>query len=393
MRVALVCGYDWAVPGGVQTQVRAIARALSGRVDEVAVVTPLGRASGGPERFSEEGYRLFGTGRAFGLPANGSVAPVAPTPQAVASTWRALRSIAPDVVHVHEPLVPGPPLAAVLAGRRPIVGTFHRADADALYRAEGRVLGALVGHRIVVATAVSRAAADTARAVLGPRIGEVREIENGVEVSRFAAAATALDPRAGAGASGGASRTFKNGARPRIVFFGRHEPRKGASLFVEAVRSLELDVDAVVAGEGPETPSVRRAAGGERRLRLVGPPGDDELAALVASADVVVAPALGGESFGMVLLEAMAAGAAVVASDIPGYRLAAAGAARLFRAGDASSLAAALVEVLSEPSARLELVERGRRRAQELSIDHVVVRYLECYEAARSLAPEAGRPG
>ncbi|HLI43719.1 MAG TPA: glycosyltransferase family 4 protein [Acidimicrobiales bacterium] len=383
MRVALVCGYDWAVPGGVQQQVGSIAGALARRGHEVTVVTPSGRPPAG----AGEAYEVVGIGGTVGVRANGSVAPVAPSPGAMARAIQALRRADPDVVHVHEPLVPGPPLAAALAGPRPIVATFHRAGADALYLAEGVALGPLVARRTAVATAVSTAAAATARRVLGRRLGELVEIGNGVDLTRYGEA------RARRLAAGAAAGPYKDGSRPRVVFVGRHEPRKGAAVFVEAVRQLSLDLDAVVAGEGPETPALRRLAAGDERLRFVGAPDDAALAELVASCDVAVAPSLGGESFGMVLLEAMAAGTAVVASDIPGYRAAAAGAAVHVDPGDAAALAGALASVLADHRLRADLVERGRLRAEQLSIEVVADRYLECYEAARRVSRRGGPGG
>ncbi len=369
MRVALVSGYDARVPGGVQIQVAGLARALSGRGVEVAVVAPRRR----PDGDKGGGVEFFRAGRSYPFPANGSVAPVAPTPAAAAATLRALGRLRPDVVHVHEPLIPGPPLAAVLLGRRPVVATFHRADADALYRAEGRLLSRAVVARIGLATAVSPAATETARAVLGPSLGEVVEVPNGVEVARFEQAAAR---RRGGRPAG----RYKNGPVPLVAFVGRHEERKGARLLIEAVRRLEGPMRVVVAGAGPETDSLRRIAAGDGRVGFPGRISDDEVADLLASADVFVGPATGGESFGVVLLEAMAAGTAVVASDLPGYVLAAAGAARIFEAGDPGRLAAALAGVLGDDDERERLVALGAARAASCSMERVAEAYLECYQ-------------
>ena len=383
MRVALVSGYDWAVPGGAQGQVAALARALVAMGETVAVVSPQKTAGSGPP---VPGAQFFRAGRGIPIPVNGSVAPVAPTPAAALATVRALRAFAPDVVHVHEPLVPGPPLAAMLAGPRPIVATFHRADADALYRAEGMLLGSAVGKRCAVATGVSAAAIETARTVLRRHTPRLLEVGNGVEVDRFERARLAREAlRAPSG-------TFKGGAAPVVAFVGRHERRKGASVLLDAFALVGIgdqfaDARLIVAGDGPESSDLRRRAAGDPRIFFPGRIDDDEVAALVASADVLVAPAIAGESFGMVLLEAMAAGTAVIASDIPGYSLAASGAARLFAAGDPRDLASALGKVLADEVGRKALVERGLARARACSIDVIAQRYRQVYG---SVALESG---
>jgi phosphatidylinositol alpha-mannosyltransferase len=381
MRVALVCGYDWAVPGGARNQVAAIARALAGRGEEVAVIAP-----GGPERPPDragmpgEPFRRFRTGRTYGVPANGSIAPVAPTPVAAYETRRSLSEFAPDVVHVHEPLVPGPPLAAVFFARAPVVATFHRAGVDPVYRLEARLLGAAVARRVRVATAVSQAATATARSVLGTHLEKVVEVGNGVEVARFEQARARW-----AEESAAVSGPYKNGARPVVAFVGRHEPRKGAALLIDAARSLPDDGEFLVAGHGPETTMLRARAASDDRVRLVGQLDDDEVARMVAGADVLVAPSVSGESFGVIILEAMAAGTCVVTSDLPAYRLAAGRAAVHFRAGDVADLARTLSEVLHDQDLREELVARGLERAARCSIEVVTSAYLECYRQA--LAP------
>ncbi|MGO9197757.1 MAG: glycosyltransferase family 4 protein [Acidimicrobiales bacterium] len=372
MRVALVCGYDWAVPGGAQGQVAALSGALARRGETVAVVTPQTAPGRGPQI---EGVRLYRAGHGISIPANGSVAPVAPTPAAAMAAVRALRDFAPDVVHVHEPLVPGPPLAAVLAGPRPIVATFHRADSDLLYRVEGRLFGAIAGRRLAVATGVSAEAIETSRVVLGSHLPRVVEVGNGVEVERFERA------RADREAHSAGLGPYKNGEAPVVAFVGRLERRKGVSVLLDAMGSLGVEAQLVVGGDGPEAFSLRKAVEADPRVRFLGRVDDGEVASVMAAADVFVAPATGGESFGVVLLEAMAAGTAVVASDIPGYTLAAAGAARLFRSGNARDLARVIGEVLGDHRARAELVASGLVRAQACSIDKIAECYLEVYES------------
>ncbi len=380
MRVALVSGYDWSVPGGAQGQVAAIAGALAVRGESVAVVAPNRLAGGGPRI---PGVQLFVAGRSLDVSVNGSVAPIAPTPVAAWTTMRALRAFSPEVVHVHEPLLPGPPLAAALLGPRPVVATFHRAGADSLYRLEGAALGQLVRRRLAAVTSVSGEAATTARAVLGRGLRDVVEVPNGVELERFSSARRRLEARETTGGGGGRGREgrWKDPGGPVVAFVGRFERRKGVTLLASAVGAVDGRARVVIVGDGPEAPSVRRALGDDARVQLPGRVGDDEVAEVMASADVFVAPATSGESFGVVILEAMAAGAAVVASDIPGYLAAAGGAARHFRAGDGRALAAAVNEVVEDDVLRSALVARGTTRARECSIEIVAERYLEVYRS------------
>ena len=186
MRVGLVCPYDWSVPGGVQTQVAGLAESFGRMGHDVLLVAPDGTrprperrdvADGSAQDFAgatsraaevspsdthaarltgevegrgadEALYRFVSAGRSLRVPANGSLAPVAPTPAAMARTVSALRRFHPDVVHVHEPLTPGPSLAATLAGPQPLVVTFHRSGIDRLYLVEGRLIGAVISRAL-----------------------------------------------------------------------------------------------------------------------------------------------------------------------------------------------------------------------------------------------------
>ncbi len=371
MRVALVSGYDWQVFGGVQSQVRDLAVALTEQGDTVRLIAPGPR----PAPASKEALLIEATGPSLSLAVNGSRAPVSPGPPSLARSWRALRAFLPDIVHVHEPLLPGPPLVGLLWAGAPVVGTFHRAGTDPLYRLEGRLLGALARRRLVLATAVSSAAAMTAEEVLGP-LGQLRLVPNGVELGRFAAV---RKEAAGAGP--------KDPAGPVVAFLGRLEARKGLSVLLEALGLLESPPRLVVVGEGPERAALERQAAGRVAVSFLGALPDDEAAAVVAAADCFVAPAVGGESFGIVLLEAMAAGTAVLASDIPGYTLAAGGAARLFSAGDPAALAAGLEAVLTDGELRQRLVAAGTARARQCSITEVATTYRELYGLALERTP------
>jgi phosphatidylinositol alpha-mannosyltransferase len=378
VRVAVVCPYDLSVPGGVQAQVSGLAEALQRAGTSVTVVSPASATiDGGRAQFS-----LIGIGRSLSIAANGSRAPVSPGPLAMTRTLRALKRIHPDVVHVHEPLVPGASLAALLAGPRPIVATFHRAGCDAVYRAEGALLRPFA-RRLDATVAVSEAARATARQVLGRHLGATELIPNGID--------TALFPHRrnpDANGLGGAP------VSPlRVVFVGRHEERKGLAVLLEAFELLQRRGGGapasrlLVVGEGPETKSLRQRFAAGDGIEWLGAVDDVAKARLLGSADVFVAPSLRGESFGVILLEAMAAGAAVIASDLPGYRLAAAEAARFVKPGDASALAEALALVLGDAGERQRLAVLAGERVGGFSMDAVAERYLQLYARVASRRP------
>ena len=382
MRVALVSPYALDVVGGVQGHVRALAVALRRSGAEVIVLGPSsdGRtvADAGPGE-----QPMHAVGRAVGVPANGSRAPVALEPSAALRLRSLLRRAAPDVVHVHEPLVPMLGPVALTAGVGARVATFH-ASADAgplprLYRAV-RGPGRRVVGRAHALTAVSPVAASFHARMLGLDAGRFVVVPNGVDVGRFAGGrptdATRPEP-------GGAS---------RLVFLGRLEPRKGADVAVRAFLRLAPDRPALtlwVLGDGPgrgELEDLRDAAPPDvaRRLDIAGRADPGELPSLLADGDVAVLPARGGESFGIVLLEAMAAGLVVVATDIPGYRDVARPdrEAVLARPDDAASLADAIARVLDDAELRVRLRAAGSARAAEHDWSVVAERMQDVYASA-----------
>jgi phosphatidylinositol alpha-mannosyltransferase len=366
-----VCPYSCTMPGGVQSQVLGLARALRSRGDDVAVVAPA-EGTGTPGRLDPialDGAAFIKVGAGTAVSVNGSRAPVSPWPATMWRTVSALHDFAPEVVHVHEPFVPGPSLAAVIAGPRPIVGTFHRSGADLAYRAYGHVVGAW-SRRLDAAFAVSEEASATAQACLGGLSNRVGIIRNGVEVLRFASADA-----------------WPTSA-PTVAFVGRHEARKGLEVLLEAFGSLPESTHLWVLGDGPETKRLRSRFASDARIEWLGPVDDEERASRLAGADVFVAPSLGGESFGVVLLEAMAAGTAVVASDLPGYQLAAGRAARFVPAGDRVALAQAVRALLLDDAEREALSDRGRERASECDMGAIAAMYRDAYvrlgRAARS---------
>ena len=354
MRVALVCPYSLTIPGGVQNQVLALARSLRSVGHHVRV---LGPCDGPPP---DSGVTALGNSVPFA--SNGSVAPIAPDFACALRTIRALRDGEFDVVHIHEPLCPGPSLTSLLFTDRPTIGTFHRSGGSALYDVF-RPIARLVGRRLTIRSAVSADAEETIAAVIG---GTYERVFNAVEVDRFVKASPA--PTQG----------------PTLFFIGRHEPRKGLDVLLEAIAELPAHVRLWVASDGPQTPELRTRFGDDERIEWLGRISDDDAASRLRAADVFCAPSLHGESFGIVLLEAMAAQTAIVASDLPGYRNVARHEvdALLVPPGDAGALAAAVRRLLDEPDLCDRLVTAGEARAEEFAMERLADRYVELYDQA-----------
>ncbi len=351
VRIGIVCPYSVTVPGGVQGQVLGLARSLRALGLEARVLAP---ADGPPPDAA-----VTPLGASIPLASNGSVAPIAPDPSCALRTIRALHDEGFDVLHLHEPLVPGPTLTSLLLAPAPVVGTFHAAGTATPYRYVAPIARRLA-RRIDVRVAVSPDARDLAHEHLG---GDYELLFNGIDVEPFSKA------------------TPHPTEAPTIFFLGRHEPRKGLDVLIAAVRRLPPDVRLWVAGDGPQTPELRATTDGDPRIEWLGRVSDDERAARMRGADVFCAPSLHGESFGVILLEAMAAGTPVVASDLAGYRNVATNDhdALLVPPGDDTALAAAIRRVLESASLAERLVEAGRARAQELSMDRLAERYVELY--------------
>jgi phosphatidylinositol alpha-mannosyltransferase len=353
--VAIVCPYSLSVFGGVQGQVLGLARALRRRGLQTRVIAP---CDGPPP---EPGITTVGPTRRF--PSNGSIAPITSNHLAAARTLEALRSFAPDVVHLHEPLTPGPTHAALVGTDLPVVGTFHAAYASGYnkwYTALRRPLQRMV-ERLTVSTAVSPEASRDVQRAFGV---ECRILFNGVEVETFAGAEPWPSPEAA------------------ILFVGRHEPRKGLSVLLDAYADLDRPARLWVASQGPQTDALRGR--GVPGVEWLGRVTDDEKARRLRGATIACFPSIEGESFGVVLLEAMAAGTAVLASDLTGYRAVACTGdeAGLVPPGDTIALRDALRALLDDPERRAKIAAAGAARAVALSMDHLAERYDEVYRDA-----------
>jgi phosphatidyl-myo-inositol alpha-mannosyltransferase len=334
MRIGMVCPYSLSIPGGVQAQVLGLSRELRRMGHEVRVLGPCDGPP--PESF------VTPLGDSLPTAANGSVAPLAPDPSAVLRTLRALRDEQFDVVHVHEPFAPGPPITTVTLHVAPTVGTFHAAGRSTGYRLLGPMLRRLLD-RIDGKVAVSKDALALVLGTMGGDAADFRILFNGVETTEIRSAAPLVHHR------------------PAIFFLGRHEERKGLDVLLRALRLIDLDVSCWVAGDGPDTARLRLEHGDDPRIEWLG---------RISDPDKVV------------LIEAMAAGTPVVASGLDGYRNVATDGvnALLVPPGDAEALAAALRRVLTEPSLAAALVTAGGRRADEFAMSSLARAYVELYE-------------
>ncbi|NCY15648.1 MAG: glycosyltransferase family 1 protein [Actinobacteria bacterium] len=352
MRIGLVCPYSLTLPGGVQGQVLGLADALRSRGHDVRV---LGPCDGPPP---DAGVTPLGD--SLPTAANGSVAPIAPDPSAQLRTIRALRDERFDIVNLHEPLAPGVTQTALLFKSQPLVGTFHAAGESAGYRWLNPVVRWLAG-KLDLRCAVSADAREMAMTAVG---GTYELLFNGVDLRAF---------------EGGEVRELSN---PTILFLGRHEPRKGLAVLLEAMRELPAEVRLWIASDGPETAELRRGVAGDMRIEWLGRISEAEKIERLRSATVFCAPSLRGESFGVVLLEAMAAHTAVVATMLPGYANVARADldALLVTPGDARALADALRRVLFDRELNARLVESGATRATGFSMAELAAQYEGLYE-------------
>lgn len=373
LRVGMLCPYSLTVPGGVQGQVMGLARELRRMGHEVRVLGPCDGAP--PDTF------VTPLGDSLPTAANGSVAPLAPDPSAALRTIRVLKDEEFDILHLHEPLSPGPTFTSLVMQMAPIVATFHAAGESASYRYLNGPLKAFasaIDHRV----AVSKDAVLLAERYLG---GDYEILPNGVEIERFASDVTG-DHRVTSGS--------------RAIFFcGRHEPRKGLEVLLRAHATLPDDVELWIASDGPETERLRREWAGDARIQWLGRITDAEKATRLRAADVFCAPSLGGESFGVVLIEAMAARTPIVASALDGYMNVATNMSNaiLVEPDDPDALEVALRRILDDPVLAERLVDAGSRRATEFSMRSLAERYESIYHsvleshAADVPSPAGGR--
>ena len=373
MRIGLVCPYSLDVAGGVQNHVCELAEALTGLGHDASVLAPAAGEVVLPPY-------VVSAGRALAVPYNGSVARLSFGPRSLARVRRWLESGRFDLLHVHEPTAPSLSLLAAWIADVPTVATFHTAmdgNRSRVMAAAGGVLRPGL-QRIAARIAVSPQAEETMRLHLP---GTARVIPNGLWVDRFS---SGMSPNATSPADG-APRT--------LLFLGRtDEPRKGLDVLLAAAPALLAEcphLRLVVAGHG-DTDRVRdriaRSLSPERARRVAvrGAVDDVTRARLLRQADVYVAPHTGGESFGIVLAEAMAAGAAVAASDLPAFvsMLDGGRAGALFRTGDAAALHDTVLALLVDPVRRAGVAVRAARHVRRFDWSVVVKQVLDVYDEA-----------
>ncbi|MDF1597531.1 MAG: glycosyltransferase family 4 protein [Acidimicrobiia bacterium] len=343
VKVAVVSPYALDAPGGVQNQVIELTKRLGDQgVDAWAV---------GPGRRGPLGSRLLGRG--ISIPVNGSRAPLGLQPSILRRAATAVQGA--DVVHLHEPFVPV--IGWALLGRSgiPIVGTFH-ADPSSLVRGAYRRLRPVAGRiakNLSIATAVSEVAASAVR----PFLPDVTIIPNAIDTAEYRPDVK-KDPH-------------------RVAFLGRDEPRKGLDVLLAAWPAItnavpDAELDVIGTYRSDRTDGVRflgRVDGKDKADRL-------------AESAIFVAPNLGGESFGITLLEGMAAGCAVVASDLPAFTAVGDAAVRYFARGNATDLAEAVIDLLLDAAQTREAGQHAVRRSQTFDWTTVLPAYMQTYESA-----------
>ncbi|HEU4973451.1 MAG TPA: lysylphosphatidylglycerol synthase domain-containing protein [Baekduia sp.] len=383
MRIALVSPYSWTYPGGVTRHIEALQGELAALGHDVRVLSPVDPA----DRRSARMHRgampqdrelpdwLVPLGRTIGFPANGAVSNLSSTPPGLFRLRRELERGGYDVVHLHEPVAPTLGWDALMSCPAPLVGTFHCYSANQLTNGVAVAMGASRRmNRLRVRIAVSEAAAWTGRRFYG---GHYRIIPNGVAVPEH----IAVEAEARA-------------ERPlQVVFVGQAVERKGLPVLLRAFEALREHVPAELTLVGATPEEVEPLLlDGRDGITVLGRVDDDTKVRVLREADVLAAPSLGGESFGMVLTEAFAAGTPVVASDIAGY----AGVVTdghdglLVPRGDAAALGEALRGLALDPVRRLELARNAAQTARRYAWPQVAAEVLDAYEDAVAIGEPEG---
>jgi phosphatidylinositol alpha-mannosyltransferase len=383
MRVALVSPYSWTYPGGVTRHIEALGFHLTAAGHDVRVLAPFDpdvrrtavlHRGARPQRREAPDW-LIPLGGTIGYPSNGAVSNLAGTPRAVSTLRRELRAGRFDVVHLHEPVAPVVGWDALTSSPAPLVGTFHCYSESAAPHLGAYLLGARRKlNRLSLRIAVSEAAAWTGRRFYG---GEYRVVPNGVSLP-----------------DGGAppARRRLPGEPLRVAFVGQAVERKGLPVLLRAFEALRARVPAELTIVGPSADEIRPLLVEPAGIMALGRVSDAERHAVLLDADVLCAPSLGGESFGMVLTEAFAAGTPVVASDIAGYRdvVAHGSDGLLVPRGDPMRLAETLRDLALDPEAARRMGERARASAERYAWPHVAEEVVGAYEDAIAAPEPAG---
>ncbi|WP_433594064.1 glycosyltransferase family 4 protein [Nocardia sp. CA-145437] len=361
MKIGMVCPYSFDVPGGVQSHVVELAQVLIERGHKVSVLAPAADDTPLPDF-------VVSAGKAVAIPYNGSVARLSFGPTAYTRIRRWIADNDFDVLHIHEPNAPSLSMLALKIAEGPIVATFHTSTTKSLVLSTFQGVLRPYHEKISGRIAVSELARRWQVEALG---GDAVEIPNGVDVPAFAHAPL-LDGYPKPGKS--------------VLFLGRFdEPRKGMEVLLGTLPELvreHADVEILIVGRGDEDRLRREAGENAGHLRFLGQVTDAEKASAMRSADVYVAPNLGGESFGIVLVEAMAAGTAVVASDLDAFRrvLRDGTAGMLVPVGDSARLSAAISAMLTDDERREEYIRTANQVVGEYDWPVVAEQILRVYE-------------
>jgi phosphatidyl-myo-inositol alpha-mannosyltransferase len=412
VRIALVSPYSWTYPGGVTRHIEALSAELAAQGHEPRILAPFdpddalsARLHRGarPQRL-EPPENFVPLGRTIGIPANGAVSNLTGTLHSVLAIRRALRTGGYDVAHIHEPIVPLIGYDALMSsGELPLVGTFHSYSTNPVTNAIGAVVfgGRWRMNRLHARIAVSEAAAWTAMRFYG---GHYRIIPNGVRLDGSEQMVGAGSPeemglvhtKTGAPRArvGEAFADARNGGPPlRILFIGQAVERKGLPVLLSAFEALREHVPATLTLVGASAAEIAPMLLDDRGVRALGKVSEEDKHSELRRAEVLCAPSLRGESFGMVLTEAFAASTPVVASNIPGYRDVARDGVDglLVPPGDALALAEALRALALDPARRAAMATAARERAERFSWAHVAEEVADCYEQAIAVGQPATR--
>ena len=363
-RIGIVCPYSWDVPGGVRSHVADLALTLQSKGYEVSVLAPVEDPDTLPDY-------VFDGGRPIAVSYNGAVARLSFGVRATRRVRQWIREGNFDIVHIHEPVAPSSSLLTCWAARGPLVATWHSSNERSRILSAGYYVAQTAMEKIRGRIAVSEAARETLVRHIG---GDAVLIPNGVRVAEF------RDQE---------SVTVEG--TQKVLFLGRiDEPRKGLEVLLRAIPQVFSALDRcelIVAGPGDPDEFVEfiDPSWGDR-VKFVGIISDEEKRRTLNQADLYVAPHIGGESFGIVLVEAMAAGTAVVASDLPAFNrvLQSGKAGRIFPVGDAEALGLSIIELLTDTDQRQALVDAGNIRVMDFDWDHVVQDVIAVYEAVHT---------
>ncbi len=363
-RIGIVCPYSWDVPGGVRSHVADLALTLQSKGYEVSVLAPVEDPDTLPDY-------VFDGGRPIAVSYNGAVARLSFGVRATRRVRQWIREGNFDIVHIHEPVAPSSSLLTCWAARGPLVATWHSSHERSRMLSAGYYVAQTAMEKIRGRIAVSEAARETLVRHIG---GDAVLIPNGVRVADFRD-----------------QESVSLEGTQKILFLGRiDEPRKGLEVLLRALPQVFSALDrceVIVAGPGDqaEYQDLVDPSWGSR-VNFVGAISDEEKRRTLRQVDLYVAPHIGGESFGIVLAEAMAAGTAVVASDLPAFDqvLQSGKSGKLFPVGDSEALGRSIIELLTDADQRQALVAAGNIRVMDFDWDHVVQDVIAVYEAVHT---------